>query len=128
MNLRARSHLPVDLSTLIGRKDELRRCERLLSSARLLTLTGPGGVGKSGSHGSWRGVQRAFPDGVWLVELGDLQRRLHPFECGHSRETTQRWNLAGWAEYGCYASHSHFFKGIRLHLVATLGGCPSPSR
>ncbi len=32
--------------------------------------------------------------------------------------------LAGWAEYGYCASHSRYFWGLRLHLVATLAGLP----
>jgi Transposase DDE domain len=45
-------------------------------------------------------------------------------ECGRSKETAHRSDLAGWAEYGYCASHSRFFWGLRLHLVATLGGLP----
>ncbi len=45
-------------------------------------------------------------------------------ECGRSRETTRRSDLAGWAEYGYCASHSRYFTGLRLHLVATLQGLP----
>jgi hypothetical protein len=45
-------------------------------------------------------------------------------ECGRSRETAKRSELAGWAEYGYCASHSRYFWGLRLHLVATLGGLP----
>ena len=47
--------------------------------------------------------------------------------CGWStrpRETAQRSDLAGWAEYGYCASHSRFFWGLRLHLVCTLSGLP----
>jgi Transposase DDE domain len=47
-----------------------------------------------------------------------------PVECGRSRETAKRSDLAGWAEYGYCASHSRYFWGLRLHLVATLGGLP----
>jgi hypothetical protein len=47
-----------------------------------------------------------------------------PVECGRSRETVKRSDLAGWAEYGYCASHSRFFWGLRLHLAATLGGLP----
>ena len=45
-------------------------------------------------------------------------------ECARSRETVRRSDLAGWAEYGYCASHSRFFWGLRLHLVATLHGLP----
>jgi hypothetical protein len=47
-----------------------------------------------------------------------------PVECGRSRETVKRSDLAGWAEYGYCASHSRFFWGLRLHLVCTLQGLP----
>ncbi|HEV8528778.1 MAG TPA: IS982 family transposase [Actinomycetes bacterium] len=56
-------------------------------------------------------------DDVWIVDST-------PVECGRSRETQQRSDLAGWAEYGYCASHSRFFWGLRLHLVCTLHGLP----
>ena len=56
-------------------------------------------------------------DDVWVVDST-------PVECGRSRETAQRSDLAGWAEYGYCASHSRFFWGLRLHLVCTLSGLP----
>lgn len=56
-------------------------------------------------------------DGVWVVDST-------PVECGRSRETVKRSDLAGWAEYGYCASHSRFFWGLRLHLVCTLHGLP----
>src|SRR5690348_141461 len=58
-----------------------------------------------------------WTDDVWIVDST-------PVECGRSRETVKRSDLAGWAEYGYCASHSRFFWGLRLHLVATLGGLP----
>jgi hypothetical protein len=45
-------------------------------------------------------------------------------ECGRSRDTARRSDLAGWAQYGYCASHTRWFWGLRLHLVATLGGLP----
>lgn len=54
---------------------------------------------------------------VWIVDST-------PVECGRSRETVKRSDLAGWAKYGYCASHSRFFWGLRLHLVCTLQGLP----
>jgi hypothetical protein len=47
-----------------------------------------------------------------------------PAECGRSRETVNRSDLAGWAQYGYCASRTRYFWGLRLHLVCTLGGLP----
>lgn len=47
-----------------------------------------------------------------------------PVECGRSRETVKRSDLAGWASYGYCASHSRRFWGLRLHLVTTVHGLP----
>lgn len=58
-----------------------------------------------------------WTDDVWVVDST-------PVECGRSKETVKRSNLAGWAEYGYCASHSRYFWGLRLHLVCTLGGLP----
>jgi hypothetical protein len=58
-----------------------------------------------------------WTDDVWVVDST-------PVECGRSKETVRRSDLAGWAEYGYCASHSRFFWGLRLHLVCTLGGLP----
>jgi len=58
-----------------------------------------------------------WTDDVWVVDST-------PVECARSRETVRRSDLAGWAEYGYCASHSRFFWGLRLHLVATLHGLP----
>ena len=59
----------------------------------------------------------AWTDDVWVVDST-------PVECGRSRETAKRSELAGWAEYGYCASHSRYFWGLRLHLVCTLQGLP----
>lgn len=54
---------------------------------------------------------------VWVVDST-------PVQCGCSRETVTRSDMAGRAEYGYCASHSRFFWGLRLHLVCTLHGLP----
>jgi hypothetical protein len=47
-----------------------------------------------------------------------------PVECGRSRDTVRRSDLAGYAQYGYCASHSRWFWGLRLHLLCTLHGLP----
>jgi len=58
-----------------------------------------------------------WTDDVWVVDST-------PVECGRSRETAKRSDLAGFAEYGYCASHSRYFWGLRLHLLCTLHGLP----
>ena len=66
-------NLPIELTTFVGRHNELAETRRLLRSARLVTLTGIGGVGKTRlALRAAEKVRHAFPDGVWLVELGEL--------------------------------------------------------
>lgn len=58
-----------------------------------------------------------FTDDVWVADST-------PVECGRSKETAKRSDLAGFAEYGYCASHSRYFWGLRLHLLCTLHGLP----
>lgn len=65
--------LPLDLTSFVGRRSELSELKALLSSSRLVTLTGIGGVGKT--RLALRAAANAksnFGNGVWLVELGEL--------------------------------------------------------
>ena len=59
----------------------------------------------------------SWTDDLWLVDST-------PVECGRSRETVKRSDLAGWATYGYCASHSRYFWGLRLHLITTPSGLP----
>jgi predicted ATPase/DNA-binding CsgD family transcriptional regulator len=66
--------LPVETTGFIGREAELARLSALLEQARLITVTGPGGVGKS--RLALRAAAAAAPgfaDGVCLVELSALR-------------------------------------------------------
>ncbi|MEU8384476.1 LuxR C-terminal-related transcriptional regulator [Streptosporangium sp. NPDC048865] len=66
--------LPPEVTSFVGRRHEMAEVKRLLSGARVVTLTGPGGVGKTRlALRVAADVQRAFPDGVWLVELAGLE-------------------------------------------------------
>jgi predicted ATPase/DNA-binding CsgD family transcriptional regulator len=70
----ASTNLPVQLTSFIGRQRELAVVEQLLSTARLVTLTGVGGCGKTrlAIQVASR-VWEAFADGVWFVDLVPLQ-------------------------------------------------------
>ena len=59
----------------------------------------------------------SWHDDVWLVDST-------PVECGRSRETVKRSDMAGYASYGYCASHSRWLWGLRLHLIATPSGLP----
>ncbi|MFC4946685.1 ATP-binding protein [Pseudonocardia sp. GCM10023141] len=66
--------LPVEVTSFVGRRNELSEARKLLSSSRLVTLTGPGGVGKTRlSMRVADQARRAFPDGVVLVELAEVR-------------------------------------------------------
>jgi predicted ATPase/DNA-binding NarL/FixJ family response regulator len=72
--------LPDESSSFVGRGKDLRRARELLASTRLLTLVGPGGVGKSRlSSRLARELGRQFDDGVCWVALGGVRdERLVP--------------------------------------------------
>jgi len=71
---RRTGNLPADVTSFVGRRRELAEVRDLLQRARLITLTGVGGVGKTRlALCAAADVRRAFPDGVWLVELGGLR-------------------------------------------------------
>jgi predicted ATPase/DNA-binding CsgD family transcriptional regulator len=68
------TNLPPDATSFVGRRRELAQVKRSLSTSRLVTLTGVGGVGKTRlAVRTAAGVRRAFPDGVWLVDLAELR-------------------------------------------------------
>jgi predicted ATPase/DNA-binding CsgD family transcriptional regulator len=69
----ASAHLPSSPSAFIGRGREIGVVKRLLQSYRLVTLTGPGGCGKTRlALQAAQDQTGSFPDGVWLVELAPL--------------------------------------------------------
>src|SRR5436190_1624716 len=72
--VRPRANLPVALSELIGRDEAVAAIRTRLVTDRLVTLTGPGGVGKTRlALETAGGLVDDFPDGVWLAELGGLE-------------------------------------------------------
>jgi len=67
-------NLPAEVTSFVGRRQELTTVRRMLSASRLVTLTGGGGVGKTRLAQRVGGeMRRAFPDGVWFIELAELR-------------------------------------------------------
>ncbi|MGX2997396.1 AfsR/SARP family transcriptional regulator [Streptomyces sp. JNUCC 64] len=75
---------PAPVNGTVGRDADVAEVARRLTDARLVTLTGPGGVGKTRlSVEVARYVADAFPDGVWFVELSGVTV---PFAASPGRE------------------------------------------
>src|ERR1700730_18475749 len=67
-------NLPAEATSFIGRRRELAELRKKLSAARLVSLVGPGGVGKTRlAIRIATDLGRGFRDGAWMVELADLQ-------------------------------------------------------
>jgi predicted ATPase/DNA-binding winged helix-turn-helix (wHTH) protein len=70
---RSKHNLPYQLTSFIGREQEIAQLEELVTANRLVTLTGAGGAGKTrlALEVAAQAVE-SFPDGAWLVELASL--------------------------------------------------------
>jgi len=68
------TNLPAPLTGFVGRAWETREIAEMMADARLLTLTGPGGCGKTRLALEVAGaLVGSYPDGVWHVELAALR-------------------------------------------------------
>lgn len=66
-------NLPHSLTTFVGREKEIAQAKQLLTTTRLVTLTGAGGCGKTRlALEVATAVKDVYPDGVWLVELASV--------------------------------------------------------
>ena len=81
-----RSNLPYELSTFVGREDELRSIADRMRSSRVVSIVGVGGVGKTrlalqvGSE-----LLPHYADGVWLCELAQVLESRRPARRGRRR-------------------------------------------
>jgi predicted ATPase/DNA-binding NarL/FixJ family response regulator len=106
-----------ELTEFVGRRAELAQVRGALAGARLVTLTGPGGIGKTRlALQAAAGAGRAFRDGVWLAELTGLRDPgLLVAEVARSlglSDKSARWAVASLVDH---------LKGRQLLLV--LDGC-----
>ena len=66
--------LPAEVTSFVGRAEQLARLRELLHGSRMVTLTGPGGVGKTRiALRALPELRPRYPDGVFLVELSALK-------------------------------------------------------
>src|SRR6266566_2890089 len=66
-------NLPAELTSFVGREPQLAELRRLMHRSRLITLTGPGGAGKTrlAVRLASESLEK-YPDGVWLLELAPV--------------------------------------------------------
>lgn len=103
---KARPHnLPTELTSFVGRRRELSEVKQALATARLLTLTGAGGIGKTrlGLRAAAE-VTRPFPDGSWVVDLApiddpSLLTQAVFLALGLHDQQAQEWSVATLIDY-----------------------------
>ena len=67
-------NLPAETTSFVGRRRELAEIRKKLSTSRLVSLVGPGGVGKTRlALRAAADLARGFADGAWLVELAEVR-------------------------------------------------------
>ena len=70
----AAHNVPAQTTRFVNRRSEVGELEALIADNRLVSILGPGGVGKTRLAAELvLGVVSQFPDGVWLVELASLR-------------------------------------------------------
>jgi non-specific serine/threonine protein kinase len=69
-----RSNVPAELSSFVGRRQDLATARHGLATHRLVTLLGPGGIGKTRlAFRVAADQERHLPDGAWVAELAPVQ-------------------------------------------------------
>src|SRR5215472_15762239 len=110
---RVTGNLPAELTSFVGHRGELAEVRRLLAGSRLVTLAGPGGVGKTRlALRAAAGLARAFRDGVWLVRLDQLRD-----EVLVAQAVAEALGLQDRAGYAPEAAVAEYLAGRQLLLV-----------
>ncbi|GAA2642800.1 BTAD domain-containing putative transcriptional regulator [Nonomuraea recticatena] len=111
-------NLPAPMGELIGRAEAIGEVTALLDVGRLVTLTGPGGVGKTSlALEAARRLAPSFPDGAWLVELGALPSHLGDSECSAEEVTEAVAAVLGIRDESGALSLAETMRGKRALLV-----------
>ena len=130
------SNLPIEFTSFVGRRAELRELKRLLATTKLLTLTGSGGAGKTRlALRAAAEMARGFPDGAWVVSLGSIQDPLlisqAVLNALGAHDQSASWSLSTLTDY--LASRrlllvidncEHLLDGCAVLASTLLNSCP----
>jgi len=122
------------LTSFIGRGTEIETAAGLLARHRLVTLTGPGGAGKTRLAGEVAADQaERQPDGVWWADLATVSDSTAVAEtiakaigapAVGARLFTLCAYLATWRSLLCLDNAEHLLDGVASTVEAVLRGCP----
>jgi predicted ATPase len=130
------SNLPAEVTSFVGRRPELREVKRLLTTTRLLTLTGSGGVGKTKlALRAATEMARGFPDGAWLVLLDSVRDPLLVAQAVFSaldvHDLSSGLSLSSLADYLAAKrlllvldNCEHLLDGCAVLASTLIGACP----
>jgi predicted ATPase/DNA-binding CsgD family transcriptional regulator len=129
-------HLPAEVTSFVGRRQELREVKRLVTATRLLTLTGSGGVGKTKlAVRAAAEMSRGFPDGVWLVMLDSIHDPMLVTQAAFAalglQDRSAGWSLSTLTEYLAAKrlllvldNCEHLLDGCAVLASTLLAACP----
>ncbi|MEV0719266.1 NB-ARC domain-containing protein, partial [Asanoa sp. NPDC050611] len=135
---RAPNNLVAPLTSFVGRHREIEAAAGLLARHRLVTLTGPGGAGKTrlAAQVATRQSDRQ-PDGVWWVDLAAVGAGAPTASVAEAvaeavgapvvdgRVRTLCTHLAGWRSLLCLDNAEHLLDGVATTVEAILRACPT---
>ncbi|MFC4039868.1 LuxR C-terminal-related transcriptional regulator [Dactylosporangium siamense] len=134
---RVPGNLVAPLTSFVGRHTEIEAAAGLLERHRLVTLTGPGGAGKT-RLAAQVAADRSdrYPDGVWWVDLATVSDGTAvtetvaeavgaPFVGG--RAHALRTHLAAWRSLLCLDNAEHLLDAVASTVEAVLQGCAQVS-
>ncbi|HEV7711195.1 MAG TPA: LuxR C-terminal-related transcriptional regulator [Asanoa sp.] len=127
-------NLVAPLTSFVGRRTEIEAAAGLLERHRLVTLTGPGGAGKTRlAVQVAAGQSHRYPEGVWWVDLATVSDSTAVAETiaeavgapvVGGRAYPLRNHLATWRSLLCLDNAEHLLDGVASTVQAVLQGCP----
>jgi predicted ATPase/DNA-binding CsgD family transcriptional regulator len=131
---RVPNNLVLPLTSFVGRHAEIDAATQLLERHRLVTVTGPGGAGKTRLAAQVAASQsNRYPEGVWWVDLATVNDGTAVAETiaeavgapvVGGRVHALRTHLAAWRSLLCLDNAEHLLEGVASTVEAVLHACP----